>query len=344
MGAAASLEAGEEAKQVTGFRVLSVEAGSPAANVLVFPDAAAARAGIRTVVPGTLVAWFDIIVSINGIELVEDSDAFADEMARCHGMDVILEVWNIKTQALRTVQAKLRPAGSGALLGVSVKFEPVCGTDACCHVVAVEPGSIAAAAGLVAEDDYLLGEGSGVPLDSVEAFGEFLYEQSRAGTGTASMYVYRESDDTVRLVTVPLPAGEGEGESRLGLEVAAGHMHLLPRRDRLGRNAFQALSPAAASNEAPTVATMPFASFVQGAAVPAAPPEVAVSADSSSSTPQSASSSQKTVPAPTPAVTAALHASAGPALSGALAPQPALLARPVPLGNVAAVATSRAAS
>ena len=130
MGASASqdeapLDAGDELPPPCGYRVLSVEGASPGATLLVMPDARAAREGLRSPRPGALVAYLDVLASVNGIELDGDAleaDVLAREVAANVGSPIILEVYNVKRRRFRTVQLTPERAwGGDGLLGVQVR-------------------------------------------------------------------------------------------------------------------------------------------------------------------------------------------------------------------------------
>lgn len=79
MGVGASSEMYEDVDAApppaSGYRVLSVEPASPATTLLTMPDAAAARTPEgRAPRPSQLIAYLDVIVSINGILLDADAE------------------------------------------------------------------------------------------------------------------------------------------------------------------------------------------------------------------------------------------------------------------------------
>ena len=148
-----------------GFRVLNVQPHSPASDVVVFPSAEAARDGLRSPLHASLVSYLDFIVSVNGEPLGgEDSEFFAEEIRANINQPVILEVFNVMNQKLRTLQVVPRTDWGGeGLLGLHVKFDVITGAaESVLHVTEVEPGSPAAVAGLTAGDDYILGSAEGV--------------------------------------------------------------------------------------------------------------------------------------------------------------------------------------
>lgn len=160
-----------------GYRVLSVHPGSPASDVLVFPTPESALEGLREPSRGSLVAFFDIIVSANGVSLDHEGDEFANEIRGNVGKPVLLSVYNTKARKERPVQVVPRSDWGGeGLLGMHVKFDPVeTPQDSALHVTEVADDSPAAHAGLVPEQDFIVGfpggtfENSGAWLGTILA-------------------------------------------------------------------------------------------------------------------------------------------------------------------------------
>ena len=143
-----------------GFRVLSVAPGSPAANVVLFPDAHTARDGLREAISSSVVAYLDVIVSVNG-EPVDDEDVNFLTSQLQPGEPAILELYNQKHRRVRTVQ--IVPVeggeGGGGRTGMTVLYDvidPVL-SESPLHVVEVAVGSPAALAGILPQDDFVLG-------------------------------------------------------------------------------------------------------------------------------------------------------------------------------------------
>jgi hypothetical protein len=316
MGAAESVPA------PTAYRVTSVDARGPCAHAISFPDAASARAGMRAPAEGPLVPWLDFIVSINGRDLrgPDGDDVLEEELANVEGdaraaaaatalaaagalpqpepaapaaptapeaprtaAPVILEVWNVKRGAMRTVQV-LVPAGSrlglqvqsatippGGLNNSSFGAEEVAAAgggvalfaETVMHVIEVDAGSPAASAGLRAGDDYILASLTNGAYEDVEAFGEDVAQSVNEaesagdrGGGVSGvqlpLYVYRATTDCVRIVRIPVPCGpwragpDARPRIGLGLAVACGKAHELPATSLLsdGGAEFDELAPA----------------------------------------------------------------------------------------------------
>ena len=145
--------------------MLNVQPNSPSSDVIVFPSADAARDGLRSPLHSALTSYLDFIISVNGDVLTaEDTEYFAEEVRSNAGQPVILEVYNIKCQKLRTLQVVPRDDWGGeGLLGLHVKWDAIDGcAESALHVADVAPSSPAAIAGLVAGDDFILGGVDGV--------------------------------------------------------------------------------------------------------------------------------------------------------------------------------------
>jgi len=195
---------------------------------------------------------------------------------RPSGIPIILDVWNIKSRVQRTVQIVV-PKGKG--LGLQVQsyvipfglvsnsmgegsfvaspggFLP---TETVLHVTNVEIGSPAASSGLLPDDDFILANKNTGGYDDVEGFGEDFTEAmmrfSRAdetsnslpAPSSMSVFVYRTSSDSVRLVSLPVAIEPWKGEDGrlhygLGLVLASGKLHELPeyRTKSDGRAEFE---------------------------------------------------------------------------------------------------------
>ena len=295
----------------TGYRIMGVDPDGPCARALSFPDAASARLGRaqRELREGALVPWLDFVVSVNGRDLSgpDGDDVLEEELGAAAGAagpaggaaaaageeegeeedtPVILELWNVKRRAQRTVQVVL-PRGSR--LGLQVQRAAIppggleagsfgagsgveaadgsAGAEAVLHVTGVEAGSPAASVGLVADDDYLLASLHGGAYEDVDTFGDDVgdalvkCEAAGAVAGPPGapapavllpVFVYRASTDSVRVVQLPVRAtGWGPGGSRrgLGIELACGKFHELPAASFRtdGRAEFEVTAAAAAA-------------------------------------------------------------------------------------------------
>jgi C-terminal processing protease CtpA/Prc len=123
-----------------GYRVLGVQAGSPAAS-----------AG--------LVSFFDFIVMANHIPLRRVDNTFVDLIREFEDRPLALQIYNSKSQTLRdvTLTPSKRWPGQG-MLGVTIRFDFYDHAEEhLVRVLEVVPNSPAELAGLQPMTDYLLG-------------------------------------------------------------------------------------------------------------------------------------------------------------------------------------------
>ena len=138
-------------------------------------------------------------------------------------------VYNIKSEETRLVD--LIPAdtwGGAGLLGVTIRLDNYGGADErLIHVLTVEHNSPAAIAGLVPEQDYLLGT-VGESLEDTQTLANLLaYNVDRV----IEFYVYNTNSDVVRVVPL-MPTWSWGGKGLLGAEVGTGYLHRLPHSAR----------------------------------------------------------------------------------------------------------------
>ena len=205
MGNGASQE--DEAK--VGYRVLGVQASSPAAKV-------------------GLVSFFDFIVAANDVELRSRDVPFIEMIAAHEDKELLLKVYNCKNNTVRDVvltPSRNWPGGEG-MLGVTIRFDTFAEADEhLCHVLDVEPDSPAELAGLQAGADYLLGTTEKVFSDTDVLFEELKQSLDKP----VEFYVYNCETDEVRVVVI-MPSADWGGQGILGANVAHGLLHGLPSK------------------------------------------------------------------------------------------------------------------
>ncbi|CAF1001173.1 unnamed protein product [Didymodactylos carnosus] len=190
-----------------GFHVLRVQDGSPGH-----------KAGLE--------AYFDFIVTINGIRLDQDNDTFKEVLKQNVAKPVELLVYSSKTQTVR--QLALIPHegwGGQGLLGLSIRF---CTFDKAnenvWHVLDVQQHSPASLAGLRSFTDYIIG------ADTLLNDSEDLFTLIEGNEGKQlKLYVYNSESDMTREVTLTPNAGWG-GEGSLGCGIGYGYLHRIPIR------------------------------------------------------------------------------------------------------------------
>mmetsp|Transcript_11567 Transcript_11567/g.16987 ORF Transcript_11567/g.16987 Transcript_11567/m.16987 type:complete len:351 (-) Transcript_11567:68-1120(-) len=207
--------------ETLGYRVLGVQPNSPAS-----------QAG--------LVSFFDFMVGANGKMLLgsgeglEDGDEYDDVdlpalLKDSLGKKVELLVYNIKSEQTRLVNLTPSDSWGGAgLLGVTIRLDNYGGADErAIRVLTVERNSPAAIAGLVPEQDYLLGTVSD-SLEDTQALADLLMAHMDK---VVELYVYNTRSDVVRVVPI-MPTFSWGGGGLLGAEVGTGYLHRLPHAAR----------------------------------------------------------------------------------------------------------------
>eukprot|EP01032_Pedospumella_encystans_P028999 gene28999-32747_t len=199
----------EEDLTKVGYRVLGVQANSPAAL-------------------GGLVSFFDFIVEANGIPLRTLDNTFIDLIKASEDKPLPLKIYNWKNKTFRDII--LTPSrnwpGEG-MLGVTIRFDSYKDAEEqMLHVLEIETNSPAELAGLVPFKDYLLGTAEKAFTDADVLFEELSDHLDRP----VEFYVYNTDTDEVRVVVLmPTEDWGGEGERGiLGANVAYGYLHVLP--------------------------------------------------------------------------------------------------------------------
>ena len=124
--------------------------------------------------------------------------------------------------------------GGEGLLGLQVRFDAVDAPGApedaedeewAMHVVGVDEGSPAAAAGILAYDDFILGSHD-IAFADMAALTDYIY---KCAGEDIILYLYRASCDAVYTRRISIP-----DSGSLGVEVASGRLHSLPNRETDG--------------------------------------------------------------------------------------------------------------
>lgn len=138
-------------------------------------------------------------------------------------------VYNIKAQETRFVTLLPSDSWGGAgLLGVTIRLDNYGGADErLIRVLTVEHNSPAAIAGLVEEQDYLLGTVS-ESLEDTTSLANLLHTSVDQ---VIEFYVYNTNSDVVRVVPL-MPTWSWGGRGLLGAEVGTGYLHRLPHATR----------------------------------------------------------------------------------------------------------------
>ncbi|KAJ3365136.1 Golgi reassembly-stacking protein 2 [Allomyces arbusculus] len=197
-----------------GFHVLKVKENSPASD-----------AG--------LVAYFDFIVAINGQSLNEDHSIFAKTIKASVDQQVTFTVYSSKQNEYRDVVLTPHQFAEpkDGLIGCSIRQSDYNGAAAhVWHVVEVLPNSPAAHAGLVIDDDYIVGTPDVIFREQQELYALIA---ARAHEGKpVRLFVYSATQRAVRdVVLMPNPNWGGQG--LIGAELGYGALHKIPTDDEL---------------------------------------------------------------------------------------------------------------
>ena len=175
-----------------------------------------------------LEAYFDFIVTIQGLRLDEESDTLIDILKAHMDKEVKLGVYNIKTRSWREVG--LTPSskwGGQGVIGVSIRFcsfENV--SENIWHILEVYPNSPAESAGFISNTDYIIGYEM---MD--EEFDTFIEQSNQK---EVKLFVYNVESDKCRNVAI-VPDQNWGGEGSLGCGVGTGYLHRIPNAARSKR-------------------------------------------------------------------------------------------------------------
>eukprot|EP00800_Vazella_pourtalesii_P019932 TRINITY_DN6925_c2_g1_i1.p1 TRINITY_DN6925_c2_g1~~TRINITY_DN6925_c2_g1_i1.p1 ORF type:complete len:385 (+),score=75.83 TRINITY_DN6925_c2_g1_i1:692-1846(+) len=185
-----------------GYHVLKVQENSPAAL-------------------SQLEAYFDFIVTIQGLRLDRESDTLIEILKVHLDREVKLGVYNVKGRSWREVGlVPNKKWGGQGVIGVSIRFcsfENV--SDNIWHILEVYPNSPADKAGLCSNTDYIIGYEM---MD--EEFDTFIEQNNRK---EVKLFVYNVTSDKCRDVVI-IPDVNWGGEGSLGCGVGTGYLHRIP--------------------------------------------------------------------------------------------------------------------
>jgi hypothetical protein len=203
----ASDSAPGDVQNLSGYRVMRVFRGSPAA-----------RSGLS--------AFGDFIIAFDGT-LVDVASPLADALRAREGKPVSLSVWSCVDSAERMVELTPSAWNGPGLLGAAVRFEPVRGAiDSVWRVLDVMPGSPADIAGLVPRSDFVVGTPAEVFRKESDL--STLTQDAANNDMAATVMVYSTATGRVRNVEI-LPNRDWGGDGLLGCELATGLLHRLSR-------------------------------------------------------------------------------------------------------------------
>lgn len=185
----------------------------------VYPNSPGSRAGLK--------AYFDFIVAIGNTRFNKENGSLREILKASVDQKLKMIVYN--TRAKKSREVEIIPStswGGNGLLGVSIKHSSFDRADErVWHVIEVEPGSPAQAAGFKAKEDYVIGS------DSILQENDDLYNLIEAHEGKAlKLFVYNVNSDNCREV-VCQPNSKWGGKGYLGCEFGHGLLHRIPHDD-----------------------------------------------------------------------------------------------------------------
>lgn len=189
------------------FHVLQVSPNSPASRA-------------------KLVPYFDYIVSVNGVTVLQETPNVVAEMARTNMEKPLrLGVYNSRTDSIREVSiVPSRNWGGEGLLGCSIRYSNTLGAvERAWRVLDIHENSPALRAGLIPEQDWIIGAADLNILNDSD-FTEFLIQNKKH---PVRLVVYNLVQNACRIVTI-VPDFEWGGPGCLGCDIGTGVLNRIP--------------------------------------------------------------------------------------------------------------------
>lgn len=189
------------------FHVLQVSPNSPASRA-------------------KLVPYFDYIVSVNGITVLQESPNVVAEMARSSvERPLRFGVYNARTDSVREVSiVPSRNWGGEGLLGCSIRYSTTLGAvERAWRILEVYEKSPALRAGLIPEKDWIIAAADLNILNDAD-FTEFLIQNKKH---PVRLVVYNSAQDVCRIVSI-VPDFEWGGPGCLGCDIGTGVLNRIP--------------------------------------------------------------------------------------------------------------------
>ncbi|RPA86566.1 hypothetical protein BJ508DRAFT_301929 [Ascobolus immersus RN42] len=177
--------------------------------------------------------FFDFIVGINGRPIEDPNpNLFLQEVYNCAGSVLRLGVWSGKGGRLRDVDVDLtQPKLDGfglthdgrVQLGLSVQWTPLSVAGNVWRILRVQENSPADLAGLIEEEDFIVGTPEGI-VHGENGMSALIQDfQDRP----LRLYVHNHPTNTTRELTIT-PHRNWGGDGLLGCVLGFGHLHKLP--------------------------------------------------------------------------------------------------------------------
>jgi len=192
---------GSESKP--GYRILEVLTKSPAYVAKLQP-------------------FLDFILAVNGTELMQSEMPFQDLIRANEGCPITLTVYSILTRQEREcLIVPQKGWGGDEILGIAVRYEDAnLAASRVLHVTGVSVNSPSSEAGLIPNEDYILGA-TDYSIENAEELATLALYQSEL-----KLVVYNKASKEVRHVVLK-PSLQWGGSGALGCEIAEGYMHTL---------------------------------------------------------------------------------------------------------------------
>ena len=198
------------------YRVLKVGAAASSTGNDVKNDCPAALAGLEP--------FYDYLVSVDGIELTPDTAWLSSYVTRGAQDAIRCVVFSIKGQYRRLVVLPPQALTSTSW-GVHLRWSPVQPSlDNVFHVLDVTPASPAWSAGLLEDEDYIIGTDTGV-VRGESGLSELFQEHTDR---QLELWVWNRYTDITRSVVIT-PTRHWGGRGIVGCGIGTGALHRLPR-------------------------------------------------------------------------------------------------------------------
>jgi hypothetical protein len=195
------------AKDQKAFNILQISPNGPASRAKLNP-------------------FFDFIISVNGINVVQETPNVVAEMAKTHiDKPLRFNVYNSRTDTIREIS--IVPSnnwGGSGLLGCSIRYSTTLGAvDRFWRVVEIFENSPAQKAGFIPTKDWIIGAAD-LNILNYDDFNEFLIQNKKH---PIRLIVYNSDQDACRVVSI-VPDFEWGGPGCLGCDIGTGMLNRIP--------------------------------------------------------------------------------------------------------------------
>jgi hypothetical protein len=197
----------DQEKPIKGYRILSVDPGSPFSGITIHP-------------------MLDFIV-YPLTTTAEIPGEFEQYVAANENKEIELTLYNIVARNKRNIKVMPKKWQGSGLLGVNIRFEDYAFAHTrVLRVLNFYVDSPLHKAGFKQKTDYILGTDK-FSFDNLEDFGVYIREQNKK---KVQVHVYNSADSSVRKLEV-IPDDQWGGVGVLGGDIAYGELHYIPQKD-----------------------------------------------------------------------------------------------------------------